>query len=319
MSEQKGLALGIDLGGTTVKVGVVNHEGVIVGRGRRATESEKGVEGVIANIALAVEDALAAAGVAKEALDGVGMGSPGICDTKNGVVVRSGNLYWYNVPVGPLLSAKLGLPVKLENDANAAALGEQWCGAAKGYNHVIMFTLGTGVGGGLILDGRIYSGSQGWAGELGHIPVVEDGPPCTCGTYGCLEAVASATAMGVAAKKAIDAGQSQRMAEIAREQGHVDARVAIVAAQQGDEAAIAILNQVGLHLGWASAMLVSSLNPELIVVGGGASKGGEFVLEPIRQVVARRAMPGPREVVKVVAATLGNDAGLIGAASLVWR
>lgn len=319
MSEQKGLALGIDLGGTSVKVGVVNHRGGIVGRGQRATEVEKGARGVIANIALAVDDALAAAGVTIDQLDGAGMGSPGICDTRNGTVLRSGNLHWENVPVAPLLSEKLGLPVMLENDANAAALGEQWCGAAAGCNHVIMFTLGTGVGGGLILNGRIYSGSYGWAGELGHIPVVKDGPSCTCGAYGCLETVASATAMGVAAKQAIDAGQSATMARIAQEQGHVDARVAILAAQQGDEAAIAILRQAGEYLGWASAMLVSALNPELIVIGGGASKGGEFLLEPIRQVIARRAMPGPREVVKVVAATLGNDAGLIGAASLVWR
>lgn len=319
MSEQKGLALGIDLGGTAVKVGVVNHRGVIVGRGQRATEVEKGVDGVIANIALAVEDALKAADVTKEQLDGAGMGSPGICDTKNGVVVRSGNLYWKNVPVGPLLSEKLGLPVKLENDANAAALGEQWCGAGRGSNHMVMFTLGTGVGGGLILDGRIYSGSHGWAGELGHIPMMEDGPACTCGAQGCLETLASATAMGAAAKKAIEAGQSEAMAKIAAEQGYVDARVTILAAQQGDAAAQAILRQVGEYLGLASSMLVGALNPEMIVIGGGASKAGDFVLDPIRQVIARRAMPGPREVVKVVAATLGNDAGLIGAASLVWR
>lgn len=319
MSEQKGLALGIDLGGTTVKVGVVNHRGVIVGRGQRATEVEKGVEGVIGNIALAVEDALSAAGVHKEDLDGAGMGSPGICDTQRGVVVRAGNLHFLNVPVAPLLSERLGLPVKLENDANAAALGEQWCGAARGSNHVIMFTLGTGVGGGLILDGRIYSGSTGWAGELGHIPIVENGPACTCGVNGCLETVASATAMGLAARRAIEAGESEIMARIAKEQGHVDARVVILAAQEGDLVARGILRQVGEYLGLASAMLVSALNPELIVVGGGASKGGEFLLEPIRQVISRRAMPGPSGVVKVVQATLGNDAGLIGAASLVWR
>lgn len=320
MSEQKGLALGIDLGGTAVKVGVVNHRGVIVGRGHRATQVEKGAEGVVANMALAAEEALAAAGVSKEQLDGVGMGSPGICDAQNGVVVMAGNLHWENVPVAPLLSARLGLPVRLENDANCAALGEQWCGAARGSNHVVMFTLGTGVGGGLILDGRIYGGSTGWAGELGHIPIIDNGPACTCGRAGCLETVASATAMGVAARQAIEAGQSAVMARVAHEQGGtIDARVVIIAAQQGDEAAREILRQVGDYLGLASAMLVSSLNPELIVVGGGASKGGDFVLEPMRQVIGRKAMPGPSKVVKVVSATLGNDAGLIGAASLVWR
>lgn len=319
MSEQKGLALGIDLGGTAVKVGVVNHRGVIVGRGHRATEVEKGADGVVSNMALAAEDALKAAGVSMDELDGVGVGAPGICDAPRGIVVSAGNLHWKNVPVAPLLSARLGLPVKLENDANCAALGEQWCGAARGSNHVVLFTLGTGVGGGLILDGRIYGGATGWAGELGHMPILEDGPACTCGRSGCLETLASATAMGVAARKVIEAGQSEAMARIAREQGHVDARVVITAANEGDEAARGILRQVGEYLGLASASLVSALNPELIVVGGGASRGGEFVLEPMRQVIATRAMPGPSDMVKVVAATLGNDAGLIGAASLVWR
>lgn len=319
MSEQKGLALGIDLGGTAVKVGVVNHRGVIIGRGHRATEVEKGADGVVANMALAAEDALKAAGVSIGDLDGVGVGSPGICDAPRGIVVSAYNLHFKNVPVAHLLSERLGLPVKLENDANCAALGEQWCGAARGSNHVVLFTLGTGVGGGLILDGRIFGGSTGWAGELGHMPILEDGPACTCGRLGCLETLASATAMGVAARKAIEAGQSEVMARIAREQGHVDARVVITAANEGDEAARTILRQVGEYLGLASAALVSALNPELIVVGGGASRGGEFILEPMRQVIARRAMPGPSDIVKVVAATLGNDAGLIGAASLVWR
>lgn len=319
MSEQQGLALGIDLGGTAVKVGVVNRQGAIVGRAHRATEVEKGVEGVVTNMALAAADALTVAGVRKDQLDGVGIGSPGICDAPRGVVVSSGNLYWTEVPVGPLLSERLGVPVKLENDANCAVLGEQWCGAARGCNHVILYTLGTGVGGGLIFDGRIYGGVAGWAGELGHMPVVKDGAPCTCGRQGCLETVASATAMGTFAREAIEAGRSPVMARLAKEQGRTDARIVIQAAQAGDEAAIEILRTVGEYLGWASASLVSALNPELIVVGGGASKAGEFLLEPMRQVIATRAMLGPSKVVKVVPATLGNDAGLIGAASLVWR
>ncbi|MFZ5815722.1 MAG: ROK family protein [Bacillota bacterium] len=320
MSEQKGLALGIDLGGTTVKVGVVNHHGAIIGRGQRATEVEKGPEGVIHNMALAAADALADAGVSNDALDGAGVGAPGICDAPNGVVVSAGNLHWKQVPVGSLLSERLGLPVKLENDANCAALGEQWCGAARGCRHVILFTLGTGVGGGLILDGRIYGGAIGWAGELGHMPIIPDGAPCTCGGAGCLETVASATAMGLAARREIEAGRSPAMARIAREQGgKPDARVVILAAQEGDEVARGILRQVGIYLGQASASLVSALNPELIVIGGGASRGGEFLLEPMRETILRMAMPGPAQVVRVVAATLGNDAGLIGAASLVWR
>ncbi len=320
MSEQRGLALGIDLGGTAVKVGVVNHRGVIVGRGHRATEPEKGVSGVVANMALAVDDALAAAGVSKAELDGAGVGAPGICNTAEGVVVSAGNLFWKDVPLAPLLGERIGLPVKLDNDANCAALGEQWCGAARGSNHVVLFTLGTGVGGGLILNGRIYEGFAGWAGELGHMPAVASGHPCTCGRAGCLETVASATAMAREARKAMGEHRAPIMEMLAREQGgQIDARVVILAAQQGEPAAREILYQAGEYLGLASASLVSALNPELIVVGGGASRAGEFLLEPMRRVINERAMPGPASVVQVVAATLGNDAGLIGAASLVWR
>jgi len=317
---QRGQALGIDLGGTSVKVGVVNRAGEILSRGTRPTEVEKGPEGVAENIALAVEDALRAAGLEPSALDGIGVGTPGICDTERGVVVSSGNLHWRDVPLADLLQRRLGVPVRLENDANCAGLGEQWCGAAQGHDHVILYTLGTGVGGAMIMGGRIYGGATGWAGELGHVCVVPDGPACTCGLRGCLEAVASATAMAREGQKAVAEGRSPAMARLAAEQGGLlDARVVITAAKEGDPAAQQILRQAGEYLGMVSAMLVSALNPELIVVGGGASHGGDFLLEPMRRAISEHAMSGPASIVKVVQASLGNDAGLIGAATLVWR
>lgn len=320
MSERRGLALGIDLGGTSVKVGVVKYDGTILARGQRPTEVEKGPSGVVANMALAAEEALRGAGVGLAAFDGVGVGTPGICDAPAGTVVSSGNLHWSNVPLAGLLADRLGVPVKLENDANCAALGEQWCGAAKGRRHVALFTLGTGVGGGLILHGQIYGGAAGWAGELGHMPVVLHGLPCTCGQQGCLETVASATAMAREGERAVAEGRSPAIArEAAQQGGRVDARAVIYAARGGDAAALAILREAGEHLGLAAAILVSALNPELILVGGGASKAGEMLLEPMRRVIAARAMPGPAKLVQVAEATLGNDAGLIGAASLVWR
>jgi len=320
MSDWRGLAIGIDLGGTAIKAGVVSHDGQILGRGQRATEAARGVERVLANCVQAAADALADANVVPAQVAGVGVGAPGICDALRGVVIRAGNIRWENVAVAPILGARLGLPVWLENDANCAALGEQWCGAARGSSHVILITLGTGVGGGLILDGRIYGGSSGWAGELGHMPVVPGGQPCSCGRLGCLETVASAAAMGAAGRRAVELGRSPAMARIAAEQGgRVDARVVIRAAREGDEAARTILNEAGHYLGLASAALISVLNPELIVVGGGGSYAGEFVLEPMRRTIARCAMPQPARLVRVVQAALGNDAGLIGAASLVWR
>lgn len=319
MPEHNRLALGIDLGGTAIKAGVVTHKGEIIGRGERATEAGLGAAVVVANMAAAARDAIAAAGLTPQQLEGVGIGAPGICDGHRGVVARAVNLYWTDVPVADMLKQELGMPVFLDNDANCAALGEQWCGAAMGSSHVILVTLGTGVGGGLILDGRCYQGFRGGGGELGHMPVVENGPDCNCGRKGCLETVSSATAMAGLARREIDAGRAPYMAEQVAAGAKVDARLVITAAKAGDAPARAILSEVGTHLGNALAGLVSVLNPELIVVGGGGSHAGDFVLEPVRQVIAAKAMPGPAEVVRVVPAELGNDAGLIGAASLVWR
>ncbi|MDF2627747.1 MAG: glucokinase [Symbiobacteriaceae bacterium] len=320
MPEHKRLALGIDLGGTAIKVGVVTHKGEIIGRGERATEVQKGAQGVIANMAAAARDAMDAAGVTVADLEGAGVGAPGICDAARGIVVRAVNLDWDNVEVAEALGKALGLPAYLDNDANCAALGEQWCGAASGSHHALMITLGTGVGGGLVLDGKIYHGFRGWSGEFGHMPAVDNGPACNCGRRGCVETVASATAMANFARREIEAGRAPYMAAKAAEQGgKVDARLVIYAAREGDAAAVGVLREVGEHLGLAMAGLVGALNPELIVVGGGGSHAGDFVLEPMRKVIREKAMPGPADVVQVVPAELGNDAGLIGAASLVWR
>jgi len=315
-----GLALGIDLGGTAIKAGVVSRAGEILSRASRATEPETGPEGVADRIAITAREALQACGLTLGDVDGVGVGTPGICDAARGVVVSSGNLGWREVPLAALLRHRLGVPVRLENDANCAAWGEQWCGAARGVDDVILFTLGTGVGGALILGGRVYRGAAGWAGELGHIRVAPDGPRCACGLTGCLEAVASAAAMARDGQAAVAAGRSPAMARLSAGQaGRVDARVVIAAAREGDAAASAILRRAGAYLGQAAAMLVSALNPALIVVGGGGAYAGDLLLEPMRRAIAEQAMPGPAGVVRVVQAALGNDAGLIGAATLAWR
>jgi glucokinase len=317
---EKQYALGIDLGGTSVKTGVVNREGKILAQAEVPTEAAKGLSTVIANMAEGARQAVAKAGLTLDQVAGAGIGAPGICNVAEGVIVATSNLGGLNqIPVCELLSKELGLPVTLENDANCAALGEQWCGAAKGAQHVILITLGTGVGGGLILNGRIYNGFKGWAGELGHMPAVEDGLQCGCGQRGCLETVASATAIGRYAQEAIDAGRADSLAKRAQEMGKVDARLVITAAREGDAVAQAILNKVAHYLGRGLAGLISALNPEAIVVGGGASAAGELLLEPVRQVIQSHAMADPVAVCRVLQATLGNDAGLLGAASLVWR
>jgi glucokinase len=318
MSERE-YALGIDLGGTSIKTGVVDKQGKILAQVEVPTEAAAGLETVIANMAKGARLAVEKAGLSMDQVAGAGVGAPGICNVAEGVVVTAGNLGWQDVPVCALLSQQLSIPVTLENDANCAALGEQWSGAARGTQHVVMLTIGTGVGGGLILNGKIYHGFKGWAGELGHMPAVENGPQCGCGQRGCLETVASATAMGALAKQAIESGTAPYLAKRAEELGKVDARLVIYAAREGDQVAQEILNQVAGYLGAAIASMVSALNPEAVVIGGGASAAGDLLLEPIRRVVNERAMPGPAAACQILQASLGNDAGLIGAASLVWR
>lgn len=320
MGHSHGAALGIDLGGTAVKAGVVTREGRIVGRGQRPTQAHQGAALVIASMAEAARAAIDDAGLSVRDLDGVGLGAPGICDVPRGVVVEAVNLGWRQVPAGALLTEALDLPAYLDNDANCAALGEQWCGAARGSRHMVLLTVGTGVGGGLVLNGQIYHGHMGWAGEIGHMPAVENGPRCNCGQLGCLETVASATAIALAARAAIGSGSAPRLAQLAQGQdAEADARTVIEAAREGDGPALAILAEAGSYLGTAIAALASALNPELVVIGGGVSAAGELLLEPVRRAVSRRAMPGPASVARIVPALLGNDAGLIGAASLVWR
>jgi glucokinase len=319
MMNQMQYALGIDLGGTSVKTGVVDAQGKIIAQVEVPTEAAKGLATVVANMAAGARKAVEKAGLTMAQIGGAGIGTPGICNVKAGEVVMSPNLGWRNVPLCDLLRKEFGIPVTLENDANCAALGEQWCGAAQGAEHVVMVTIGTGVGGGLILNGRIYSGAKGWAGEIGHMPAVDNGPVCGCGQVGCLETVASATAIGRYAQEAIDAGAAPNLAKRAQEMGKVDARLVIYAAREGDAVAQSILDRVAGHLGKVLGGLVSALNPEAIVIGGGASAAGDLLLEPLRAALKTRSMPEPAEAVRVVRASLGNDAGLIGAAALVLR
>lgn len=322
LADEMRCAIGIDLGGTKVAAAVVDDSGRIHGKGHRATEAQRGPAAVIGNMAKAVEEALAATPPhLREQVQGIGVGAPGIIDAAAGTVLLAPNLRWENLPLRALLEERFGQPVAMDNDANCAALGEQWAGAARGRRHVVMVTLGTGVGGGLILDGRIYRGAGGFAGELGHIPVDEDGPPCGCGRRGCLEVYASASAIAARGREAVAAGHGRAIRAQARRtsRGQIDARAVLAAAQKGDPTAAAIVREAAGRLGWTLAGVVNALNPEVIVVGGGISRAGNLLLDPVRAEVARRALGGPAGQVEIVAARLGNEAGLVGAASLLWR
>lgn len=315
-------AIGVDLGGTKVAAGVVDANGRILGKGHRATEVHRGTGAVLQNLELAIREALdRCPRPVREQVRGVGVGAPGIIDAATGTVLLAPNLRWQDVPLPALLAARLGQPVRLENDANCAALGEQWAGAAAGRRHVLMVTLGTGVGGGLILDGHLYRGARGLAGEIGHIPVEANGPPCGCGGRGCLELYASASAIAARGREAVAAGQGEAIRHHARRlaRGQVTARAVLAAAQRGDATAVGIIRGAAARLGWVLAGLVNALNPEMIVIGGGLARAGALLLEPLRAEVDRRSLAGPARQVELVTARLGNEAGLVGAATLVWR
>jgi glucokinase len=299
----------VDLGGTKLLAGIVDREGVVVRRVVRATDLT-GEETLLAELEDAVRE------VADGEIAALGVGIPSLIDQRFGRAVSSVNIPLGGIDLRDRLSSRFGVPVMIENDANAAALAEHRMGAGRGTEHMVMLTLGTGIGGGLILDGRLYRGAVGAAGELGHITIDLDGPPCqgTCPGQGHLEALASGTAadalVGRIARERPD-GDLGRAAAAGRT---VDARLAVELALHGPGDARDALEQVGTILGVGIASYVNVFNPELVVLGGGFARAGDLLFEPARRVVAERALSPARDLVRIVPAQLGVEAGLIGAA-----
>jgi glucokinase len=300
--------IGVDLGGTKLLIGVVDEQGVVVKRTVQPTplgSQEELVAGLEAGIEELMEDAVAALGVAL----------PSTIDQKRGRAVSSVNIPLEGIDFRDLLKTRFGLPTGIENDANAAALAEHRFGAGKGSRHMVMLTLGTGVGGGLILDGRIYRGATGAAAELGHITIDFDGPPCqgTCPGRGHLEVLASGTAADALARKVAAEQPDGDLGRAAAEGREVDARLAVRLAAAGPGDARDVLERIGFYLGIGIADYVNIFNPEIVVLGGGFSRAGDLLIEPARKVVAERALSPARDIVRIVPALLGVEAGLIGA------
>jgi len=317
-------AIGIDLGGTFIKAGVVDAAGHIIYQASRPTEGEKGRDAIVANIAAAAEAVLAGAGFAWEQVAGVGLGSPGVFDyERGGIVHHSPNLKALEGHPLPLLVQEQlrrpGVPVVLENDANAAAFAEKWVGAGRDARSLVLFTLGTGIGGGIVLDGEVWHGSTGFAGELGHQTILPEGPLCGCGNRGCLEAIASATGLVRRLREAVEMGRPTALANRVRGGEKVTSKDVYLAAVAGDATARALLEETGRYLGIAAANMINILNPEMVVFGGGMTGAGEMLLAPIRAEAQRRAIPAAYAACRIVFAQLGNDAGLIGAAGCVLK
>jgi glucokinase len=307
--------VGLDLGGTKILSVCVDRDLNIAGQDIRETEAESGPDAVIARMA---DSALAAAD--DRTILAVGVAAPGPIKTGEGVITTPPNLPgWLNVPLGTRISELLGMPAWVENDVNAGALAEHRIGAGRGSRHLVMVAPGTGVGGGLVLDGRLYHGASGGAGEIGHMQIDPRGPRCPCGRNGCLERLASGSALDEQARAIAEAEPDGLVAMLAaREKEGPDARILDLAAEQGDELALSALMQAGTYLGAGITNLINIFNPEVVVIGGSLRKSALYMRSALN--VARpQAFPQHAADVRIVEAELGDEAPAMGAAIIAWE
>ncbi len=308
--------LGIDLGGTNIAAGVVNENYEIIGRGKMKTNAGRSDDLILDDMAEAARMAVKDAGLELKDIASVGVGSPGSVNPYTGVIATSNNLGFSNLPMGKMLKERLGFNCYLENDASAAAYGEFIAGAGVGTKNFVAITLGTGVGGGIIIDGKLFSGANLAGGELGHTVIVMDGAQCTCGRKGCWEAYASATGLIHLTQAAMQSNKNSVMWELAEGKlENVNGRTAFDAMRKNDEAGRAV---VELYIRYVACGLINTINtfqPEIICIGGGISKEGDNLLIPIQKIVeAERFSKNLENQTQVKIAKLGNDAGIIGAA-----
>ncbi len=309
----KKYAFGVDIGGTTCKIGFFETSGALIDKWEIKTNTENNGENILSDVAKAVDNKLAQEGISKDEVQGVGVGVPGPVRS-DGVVNRCVNLGWGTVSVEEELGTLTGLKVKAGNDANVAALGEMWQGAGAGCKDVIMVTLGTGVGGGIIVDGKVVAGYNGAGGEIGHITVNNDEiEPCNCGQYGCLEQYASATGIVRVAKRKLAKTSEETSL---REFTELTAKDIFDEAKAGDAIALELVDEVCEILGAALSNMACVVNPEVIVIGGGVSKAGEILTESIQKHYIETSFHACRDT-KFVLAGLGNDAGMYGCVQML--
>jgi glucokinase len=307
--------VGLDLGGTKILSLCLDRDMNVVGRDRRETGAEDGPEAVIERMA---QSARAAAG--ERPLRAIGVSAPGPSDPTHGIVTTPPNLPgWHDVPLARLISERLGLSAWIENDANAAALAEFKLGAGRGTQHMVLVAAGTGIGGGLVLDGKLYHGASGGAGEIGHMQLDPLGRQCNCGRKGCLEALASGVAMNKAAIEIAQAEPDGMVARLAGKEGEEpDARILDLAAEQGDKSAMEAIRKAGVYLGAGLANLINIFNPNAIVVAGSLRKSSLY-FDTAVEIALRESFPQHAGDVRIVEAELGDDAPAMGAALIAWE
>lgn len=316
--EQKFYRIGIDLGGTNIKAGIVDDDQQLIATASNPTKADRPWQEIVADMAETVRQAAAKADISVEACRSVGIGNPGVIDSENGIIVYSNNISWKNIPLAQEFRKHIDLPVHVSNDANCAAMGEVVAGAARGCKNVILLTLGTGVGGGIIINGQVYEGGIGGA-ELGHATLIAGGKLCTCGRRGCIESYCSATALIREADEALAKHPESMMAAMKVQAGGMNGKIPFDAAQSGDETAGAVVSQYIEWLAEAVTNYVNIFRPEVVLLSGGVCAQGENLTKPLNEYIRKFAFGGAQTVnTTVKIAQLGNNAGIIGAANF-WK
>ena len=321
-TKRQGLpVLAIDLGGTKIIAAIVSNQGRVMAREYRPTLADEGPQAVINRVLSTIDRLLSLSRVDSSRLSSISIAAAGAINFEKGLVTSSPNLPgWQNIPLRDIVREKYRVNTFLINDASAAALGEHRFGAGREVNNLVLLTLGTGIGGGIIINGRLYSGPCGSAGEIGHMTIDVNGPRCSCGNIGCLEMLASGTAVAKEAISRIRQGERSSLTDIV--EGKIESITAEkvgVAAQGGDSLALEVVLKAATYLGVGMVNLVNIFNPEMIIVGGGMAKMGDLLLDPARQVVRERAFQLPAQAVSIVPAQLGDDAGMLGAAIFAFQ
>jgi glucokinase len=309
--------IGIDVGGTNIVAGTVAEDGSeILGVLSEPTKAEEGPDAVVGRIVELARASMAESGRARD-VAGVGIGSPGPLNTKTGVVLLTPNLGWVNMPLRDRVAGALSLPGMLDNDANCAVFGEWWRGAARGAKHVVGLTIGTGIGGGIVLNGDIYRGASDIAGEIGHMTIDSTGRRCKCGNYGCLEAYASGPAIAARAVEGIEAGADSTLPRlVGGDLRKVTAQVVYDAAHEGDEFALEVVRDTAKFLGAGVANIINIFNPEVVVICGGVTQAGDKLFVPLLSEVKRRAFKPAVDVCRILPGELPGTAGVWGAAAV---
>ncbi|MCL2253884.1 MAG: ROK family glucokinase [Lachnospiraceae bacterium] len=306
--------IGVDVGGTNLVAGVVNKKGEILAKAKCPTGGADGTDAVINDILKLISAACLNAGFDEKEILSIGLGIPGPVDNNKGEVIYCANIPFANVPLAKIIRAKWDVPVHLLNDADAAAYGEAYAGSAKGCSDMMLVTLGTGIGGGIVADGKIYSGFNQIGGEIGHMVIEYEGRKCNCGRNGCWEKYAAASALVTLTKEQMERDKDSALWRIAPEPMQVDGRTAFIAAREGDASGQAVVSLYLNYLACGLSNVINIFQPEIICLGGGVSNEGDNLLLPLQEIVKNLTFRHPTRNTEIRIASLGNDAGIIGAA-----